>query len=115
MRGADSAVTERLTPYHRESAAMQSTQKDIACFGDDGLRTLLYSSLDVSESTFTGWATEWDAALLNPDEKQQVAMRWVGSRIFHLFLTLAIICEADELARLSKTMEEGHQPLGSQT
>ena len=59
--------------------------------GDDGLRTLLYSSKDVSESEYEAWATEWEAALLDPDEDRQAAK-----------------CE-----KLAPMMEEGHKPVGA--
>ena len=70
---------------------MNTTMANICTFGNDGLRTLLYSYKDVPYETFALWDTKWKEALLIVDEAEQGPI----------------------LEELAKEMEEGHTPLGA--
>lgn len=91
MKGADNFIYDRLTEEHKASLAMNTTMANICTFGNDGLRTLLYSYKDVPYETFALWDTKWKEALLIVDEAEQGPI----------------------LEELAKEMEEGHTPLGA--
>jgi len=91
MKGADNFIYDRLTDDHKKSEAMKQTLKCIQTFGDDGLRTLLYSQKDVPASQFDAWNAKWEEALLIIDEAEREAL-----------------CES-----LAPEMEEGHEPIGA--
>jgi len=91
MKGADNFIYDRLTEAHRTSEAMKTTLSNIANFGDDGLRTLMYSQMDIPTSTYTAWATQWAEAQLIADEKRR----------------------EDVCTKLAPQVEEGHMPIGA--
>jgi len=91
MKGADNFIYDRLTQEHRDSEAAKTTMQDIGCFGDNGLRTLLYSQKEVTAAEYDAWHSKWAAAQLDPNEERRT----------------------ETCCALAVDMEEGHSPVGA--
>jgi len=91
MKGADNYIRDRLAPEHKTSALCLDTMDHIATFGDDGLRTLLYSARDLEDEFYQKWSQQWEEAALIVNEEEKANMQ----------------------AELATHVEEGHYPVGA--
>jgi len=72
-KGADSIIYERLA-QSTSLRLKESTSFSLKCFGDEGLRTLVYSSRVLSEDEYAAWARQYHEAstsMVDREEKME--------------------------------------------
>lgn len=75
-KGADTVITERLTPASRNSQVFMNTQKNVDQFADQGLRTLYLAEKILDENEYRQWNEKSKAAklVINNREEQVAAV-----------------------------------------